>query len=96
MACRTRTAGSAECGNSPQSEVLAKEEWIFQFRCGLGVYDANTNSRLEPCFPTLLKEDFMSDVAKNIVLVHGAFADGSSWSKVIPLLQEKGYHAVAV
>ena len=68
----------------------------FQFRCGLGVYDANTNSQLEPCFPTLLKEDFMSDVAKNIVLVHGAFADGSSWSKVIPLLQEKGYHAVAV
>jgi pimeloyl-ACP methyl ester carboxylesterase len=29
--------------------------------------------------------------AKNIVLVHGAFADGSSWSKVIPLLQAKGY-----
>jgi hypothetical protein len=27
-------------------------------------------------------------VVKNIVLVHGAFADGSSWSKVIPLLQE--------
>jgi pimeloyl-ACP methyl ester carboxylesterase len=38
----------------------------------------------------------MPDVAKNIVLVHGAFADGSSWSKVIPLLEEKGYHAVAV
>jgi alpha-beta hydrolase superfamily lysophospholipase len=33
---------------------------------------------------------------KNIVLVHGAFADGSSWSKVIPLLSEMGYHAVAV
>ena len=33
---------------------------------------------------------------KNIVLVHGAFADGSSWSKVIPLLQEMEYHAVAV
>jgi pimeloyl-ACP methyl ester carboxylesterase len=35
-------------------------------------------------------------IIKNIVLVHGAFADGSSWSKVIPLLQEMGYHAVAV
>ncbi len=34
--------------------------------------------------------------AKNIVLVHGAFADGSSWSKVIPLLQGMGYNAVAV
>ena len=31
-----------------------------------------------------------------IVLVHGAFADGSSWSKVIPLLQARGYKVVAV
>ena len=38
----------------------------------------------------------MSSVVRNIVLVHGAFADGSSWSKVIPLLQELGYTAVAV
>ncbi len=27
---------------------------------------------------------------KNVVLVHGAWADGSSWSKIIPLLQAKG------
>lgn len=33
---------------------------------------------------------------KNIVLVHGAFADGSSWSKVIPMLQGKGYRVKAV
>ena len=33
---------------------------------------------------------------KNIVLVHGAFADGSSYAKVIPLLQAKGFHVVAV
>ncbi len=33
---------------------------------------------------------------KNVVLVHGAFADGSSWSKVIPLLQEKGLQVTAV
>jgi pimeloyl-ACP methyl ester carboxylesterase len=33
---------------------------------------------------------------KNIVLVHGAWADGSSWSKVLPLLHAKGFHAVAV
>jgi len=30
------------------------------------------------------------------VLVHGAFADGSSWSKVIPLLESRGLHVVAV
>lgn len=34
--------------------------------------------------------------AKNIVLVHGLYADGSSWGKVIPLLQAKGYHVTAV
>jgi pimeloyl-ACP methyl ester carboxylesterase len=33
---------------------------------------------------------------KNIVLVHGAFADGSSWAKVIPLLEAESYHVVAV
>src|SRR5262249_32658143 len=33
---------------------------------------------------------------KNIVLVHGAFADGSSWAKVIPILEKRGFHAVAV
>jgi hypothetical protein len=32
----------------------------------------------------------------NIVLVHGAFANGSSWAKVIPRLQAKGFNVVAV
>jgi len=32
----------------------------------------------------------------NIVLVHGAFADGSSWAKVIPILEVRGFHVVAV
>ena len=34
--------------------------------------------------------------AKNVILVHGAWADGSSWSKVIPLLTAKGLHVTAV
>lgn len=33
---------------------------------------------------------------KNVVLVHGLYADGSSWGKVIPLLQAKGLHVTAV
>jgi pimeloyl-ACP methyl ester carboxylesterase len=33
---------------------------------------------------------------RNIVLVHGAWGDGSNWSKVIPLLEAKGHHVVAV
>jgi len=33
--------------------------------------------------------------ATNVVLVHGAWADGSSWSKVILLLQAKGFKVSA-
>src|SRR5262245_4471877 len=33
---------------------------------------------------------------KNVVLVHGAWADGSSWSEVIPRLQAAGLHVTAV
>ena len=38
----------------------------------------------------------LAQPVKNIVLVHGAFADGSSWAKVIPILQSKGYNVTAV
>ena len=31
-----------------------------------------------------------------VVLVHGAFADASSWTKVIPILQKDGYYVTAV
>jgi pimeloyl-ACP methyl ester carboxylesterase len=34
--------------------------------------------------------------APTVVLVHGAFADGSSWNKVIPLLQAKGLNVAVV
>jgi pimeloyl-ACP methyl ester carboxylesterase len=33
---------------------------------------------------------------KNIVLVHGAFADATSWAKIIPILEADHYHVVAV
>ena len=32
----------------------------------------------------------------NIILVHGAWADGSSWSRVIPLLEARGFNVTAV
>ena len=34
--------------------------------------------------------------ATNVILVHGAWADGSSWSKVIPLLIARGLRVTAV
>jgi pimeloyl-ACP methyl ester carboxylesterase len=37
----------------------------------------------------------MGESGATIVLVHGAWADGSSWSRVIPLLQAKGRRVIA-
>src|ERR1700731_1887099 len=34
--------------------------------------------------------------ARNVVLIHGAWADGSSWAAVIPLLQAAGLNVTAV
>ena len=52
---------------------------------------------------TLIEPDASQEIATtnaptttNIVLVHGAWADGSSWSKVIPILQNTGHRVIAV
>ncbi len=37
----------------------------------------------------------MSDTTPTVVLVHGAFADASSWNGVIPLLEAKGLRVTA-
>src|SRR3984957_18102365 len=37
-----------------------------------------------------------TSVANNVVLVHGLYADGSSWIDVIPYLQRAGLHVTAV
>jgi len=37
-----------------------------------------------------------ADNKPTIVLVHGAWADGSSWNKVIPILEKNGYRTIAV
>lgn len=50
---------------------------------------------------TLLAAQAQAQIAKpaaarNVVLVHGAWADGSSWAEVIPRLQAAGLHVTAV
>jgi pimeloyl-ACP methyl ester carboxylesterase len=32
----------------------------------------------------------MAQPAKNVILVHGAWGDGSNWSKIIPILTARG------
>jgi pimeloyl-ACP methyl ester carboxylesterase len=61
--------------------------FVFVASIGLINTQAQTGNVSKDCEKTL---------KPNIVLVHGAWADGSSWSKVIPLLQEKGYNVTAV
>ena len=38
----------------------------------------------------------MASSGTNIILVHGAWSDGSGWAKVIPILQAEGHTVVAV
>jgi pimeloyl-ACP methyl ester carboxylesterase len=38
----------------------------------------------------------VSKAVSNVILVHGAWADGSSWAKIIPLLAAKGMSVTAV
>jgi pimeloyl-ACP methyl ester carboxylesterase len=56
-----------------------------------------TRLLLATLFVTSLAPGLAGQSAKpTIVLVHGAFADGSAWSKVIPILQRDGYNVIAV
>jgi pimeloyl-ACP methyl ester carboxylesterase len=68
-------------------------------RVGARLCDAARN-RLALLFIALLacgpSATLAAEPVKNIVLVHGAFADGSSWARVIPILQAQGYNVTAV
>ena len=46
--------------------------------------------------PVVAAATLPAGTAKNIVLVHGAWADSSSWNNVTRVLKSKGYHVTAV
>jgi len=48
-----------------------------------------------PAYVVAARSDSISTPKPSIVLVHGAWADGSSWSGVISRLQEQGYTVYA-
>lgn len=50
----------------------------------------------QPSQPTKAAVAHNPVIARNVVLVHGAWADGSSWAAVIPRLQAAGLHVTAV
>lgn len=43
-----------------------------------------------------LGSTYAADATPSVVIVHGAFADGSDWAKVVPLLQAKGVAVTVV
>jgi pimeloyl-ACP methyl ester carboxylesterase len=45
--------------------------------------------------PTGMKNTITNATKINIVLVHGLWGDASSWSKVIPILQDAGHKGQA-
>src|SRR2546422_1156586 len=48
-----------------------------------------------PAYVVAARSDTASGPKPSIVLVHGAWADGSSWSRVIRILQQQGYTVYA-
>jgi pimeloyl-ACP methyl ester carboxylesterase len=55
----------------------------------------NTNTLIQPQSTQGMANTNATNTP-NIILVHGAWADGSSWSKVIPALKNAGHRVIAV
>jgi pimeloyl-ACP methyl ester carboxylesterase len=73
----------------PISSFLVLFTLLAVFSLGCVVAFAQNTDRSSP--------DASGSATKpSIVLVHGAFADGSAWSRVIPLLEKDGYVVIAV
>ena len=65
----------------------------------LGFRSSASSGSATPENKTLMQPQGVQDMATNatnIVLVHGLWADGSSWSKVIPILEKAGHKVIAV
>jgi len=58
-----------------------------------GLASAQNKTSLQP---TGIKGMATNATNVNIVLVHGTWVDGSSWNKVIPILQKAGHKVIAV
>jgi pimeloyl-ACP methyl ester carboxylesterase len=66
----------------------------------LGFMSSTSSSSATTENKTLMRPQGVQNMATtnatNIVLVHGLWADGSSWSKVIPILEKAGHRVIAV
>lgn len=53
-------------------------------------------AKLALAMAVLFSTPAVAQTARNVVLVHGAFADGSSWAEVVTRLQARGLRVIAV
>jgi pimeloyl-ACP methyl ester carboxylesterase len=58
-----------------------------------GSANAQNKTSMEP---TGIKNTITNATKINIILVHGLWGDASSWSKVIPILQDAGHKVIAI
>jgi pimeloyl-ACP methyl ester carboxylesterase len=79
-------------------------------RSGFASTENNNNTLMEPeasegmatatnattTTTTTITSPNATTATPNIILVHGLWADGSSWSKVIPILKNAGHRVIAV
>jgi pimeloyl-ACP methyl ester carboxylesterase len=67
---------------------------MLKIRCG--AWTVRVIAVLLTTSPLLGSAQGARQPVKNIVLVHGAFADATSWGSVIPILEADGYSVIAV
>ena len=61
------------------------------------IYHGSANAQNKTSMePTGIKNTITNATKINIILVHGLWGDASSWSKVIPFLQDAGHKVIAV
>ena len=84
-------------GFSPSPKLPTRKSSLSTFfsRCSLACALLASVLYLSSSHP-LVAQGTESHGVRNVLLVHGAWADGSSWSKVIPLLEAKGLKVTAV
>jgi pimeloyl-ACP methyl ester carboxylesterase len=75
---------------------LEKREHPMDRRTFVGIMAAGAASTLVQHAASAQAVPDAHNVAHNVVLVHGLFADGSSWAEVIARLQRQGIRATAV
>ncbi len=84
----------AEARNPRLAQTVSR--WFGRVTFGLAARALAVAAALALLSPVAAAPAHAASAQKTVVLVHGAFADGSSWDKVIPMLLAKGLKVVAV